>query len=72
MCSISASTLERHRNDLIDLKIEQFSYTMYSACYSAVSAECIWQYCQLVRQIGLVNARERIKNHLKEYFNGQS
>lgn len=66
---ISVATLERCRNDLIDLNISQFSYQMYSGVYDRISAECIWQYRQLIKQLGKPIAETQIKQHLQEYFN---
>lgn len=66
---ISPSTLERYRNDLLDFSVPGFSYYMYTACYDRRSAECVWQYRQIIKQVGKAIAEAEIKQHLREYFN---
>ena len=68
ICICSRSTLDRWRNDLVDLRVENFSYQMYSGVYSRMSAESVWQYCQLIRQSSYMIAQQEIKQHLEDYY----
>ena len=68
ICICSSSTLDRWRNDLLDLRVRNFDYQMYSGVYSRMSAECLWQYCQLIRQSSYAIAQTVINKHLEVYF----
>jgi len=68
ICICSGSTLDRWRNDLLDLRVSNFQYQMYSGVYSRMSAESLWQYCQLIRQSSYAVAQQEIKNHLEQYY----
>ncbi|MCC5639239.1 hypothetical protein LC593_26125 [Nostoc sp. CHAB 5844] len=43
VCDISLSTLERYRNDLIELKVPKFEWYFYSTGFDRISAETIYQ-----------------------------
>jgi hypothetical protein len=44
VCRISLSTLERYRNDLLELKVPKFEWYFYSTGFDRTSAEIIYQY----------------------------
>ena len=71
ICGVSPSTLDRHRNDLIEVSVPGFNWEFYSLGYDFKAAECVWQYCQLVKLMRRERAKEVIKKHMEEVWNAQ-
>ncbi|MFN6495812.1 MAG: hypothetical protein RMX65_002040 [Nostoc sp. DedQUE01] len=72
LCSlldVSPSTLDRYRNELIELKVPGFEWYFYSTGYDKDSAECLHQYARLVREQRKDRAKDLIKNHMEKYWN---
>ncbi|MFN6460822.1 MAG: hypothetical protein RMZ41_003115 [Nostoc sp. DedVER02] len=71
MCSvleISPSTLDRYRNDLIEEGVPRFEWYFYSIGYERDSAECLYQYAQLIRERRKGRAKAEIVNHMKKFW----
>lgn len=67
LCGVGGSTLDRYRNDLIEAKVSRFEWQFYGGGYDRESAECMWQYTQLVKMMRVAIAKQNIKSHM-EYF----
>ena len=68
LCGIGGSTLDRYRNDLIEAKVSRFEWQFYGGGYDRESAECMWQYAQLVKMMRLSIAKQNIKQHMEEFW----
>src|SRR5690348_4255618 len=71
MCSlldISPSTLDRYRNDLLELNVPGFEWYFFSTGYDKDSAECLYQYARLVREQRKDRAKDLIKTYMKEFW----
>lgn len=71
LCSlmdISPSTLDRYRNELIELGVPGFEWFFYSSGYDKDSAECLNQYAQLVRDMRKERAKRLIKSHMESFW----
>jgi hypothetical protein len=68
LCGISSATLDRYRNDLIEKQVPKFEWYFYSIGYDRNSAECMWQYTQLVKMMRVARAKDAIKSHMEEFW----
>lgn len=65
---LSRDTLDRHRNDLIEVGLPEFEWYFYGKGYDYKSLEAIWQYAQLVKMMGKARAKDEIKQHMEEFW----
>jgi hypothetical protein len=68
VCDISLSTLERYRNDLIQLKVPKFEWYFYSTGFDRTSAEIIYQYAQLVKMQRKERAKDLVTQHMEDFW----
>ncbi|ABA24693.1 hypothetical protein Ava_D0028 [Trichormus variabilis ATCC 29413] len=72
VCGVSLSTLERYRDDLINLKVPKFDWYFYSTGFERTSAEIIYQYAQLVKIQRKDRAKNSIKQHMEVFWRDKS
>lgn len=65
---ISRDTLDRHRNDLLEIKLPEFEWYFYGKGYDYKSLEAVNQYAQLVTAMGTARAKDTIKQHMEEFW----
>lgn len=68
VCDVSPSTLERYRNDLLELKVPKFEWYFYSTGFDRTSAEIIYQYAQLVKMQRKERAKDLITQHMETFW----
>lgn len=65
---ISRDTLDRHRNDLLEIKLPEFEWYFFGRGYDYKSLEAINQYAQLVKAMGKARAKDTITKHMEEFW----
>lgn len=68
LCEVSGSTLDRYRDDLVEECPERFEWQFYGGGYTRDSAECMYQYAQLIKIMRLAIAKQNIKIHMKQFW----
>ncbi|MFN6572430.1 hypothetical protein [Dendronalium sp. ChiSLP03b] len=68
LCGISGSTLDRYRNDLIEAQVPKFEWQFYGGGYDRTSAECVWQYTQLIKMMRVAIAKQMISSHMEDFW----
>lgn len=68
LCEVSGSTLDRYRNDLVEIQPQKFEWTFFGGGYTRESAECMYQYAQLIKIMRLAIAKQNIKTHMEQFW----
>ncbi|MEH1789674.1 MAG: hypothetical protein V7L23_29990 [Nostoc sp.] len=68
LCEIGESTLDRYRDDLVEIQPRKFEWLFYGGGYTRDSAECIHQYAQLIKIMRVAITKQNIKQHMEEFW----
>lgn len=69
LCDVAGSTLDRYRDDLVQVQPQGFEWTFFGGGYTRDSAECMYQYAQMIKTMRLAIAKQNIKKHMEEFWN---
>lgn len=68
---VSKATYARYRDELVDLKLEGFEWYFNAKGCDRTAGEYLYQYAKLVSELGKARAKDRINQHMQDFFNGK-